>query len=384
MTSAAFVRDSIPQRGYAALSERLFDGAARDGVPLRGQIELTYRCNLRCVHCYTDCRNNPTDVARELPGEEIVRILDEMHQAGCLWLCLTGGEVFRRPDFFEIYDHAQDRGFLVTLFTNVTTVTRTIADRLAARRPFAIETSCHGGSAEVFDAVTRVPGSFDRFCEGVRLLLDRGLPLKVKTKAMTLNRGRLHEIRDLLASFGLPFRVSTEIYPALDGSAAAAAYRLSPQEIVALEGDRDAPEEGEACGGAGPGIDEGIAPPPPAAMFRCGCGSNSFVVDPYGRLGSCVWSRGPGVDLARAPRIDLRRAFDVQNAAIRARVYPDSSPCRACRVHTHCGKNPGVASPEAGREEGPVEHFCETAHARARSRGLDLRSPFEIGRGGGR
>ncbi|MBI4230884.1 MAG: radical SAM protein [Planctomycetes bacterium] len=378
MTIAARERGSIPKRDYAAFSARLFEGAARSGLPLRGQIELTYRCNLRCVHCYTDCHNHPADVARELPRREILRILDAMHRDGCLWLCLTGGEIFRRPDFFGIYDHAQDKGFLVTLFTNVTTVTRPIADRLAERRPFAIETSCHGGSAAVFDAVTRVPGSFARFCEGVRLLLDRGLPLKVKTKAMTLNRGRLGEIRSLLASFGLPFHVSTDIYPDLAGSIAPASYRLSPEEIVALEGACDAPDGGSGCRAAGAhGADGDLFPRPPSALYRCGCGSNSFIVDPYGRLGSCVWSRAPGVDLAHAPRIDLARAFERQNAAIRARVYPDTSPCRDCRVHAQCDKKSGIASPESGRAEDPVGHFCETAHARARRLGLDVHSPFE-------
>src|SRR5207249_3463494 len=81
------------------------------------------RCNLRCIMCYTDCFNSPEMIQQELSFPEIVRIMDEIHEAGCLDLTLTGGEPLARRDFLDIYTYAKQKGFLVTVFTNGTLVT---------------------------------------------------------------------------------------------------------------------------------------------------------------------------------------------------------------------------------------------------------------------
>src|SRR5437899_3341517 len=91
-------------------------------IPLSGQWELTCRCNLRCVMCYTDCFNTPDMLRQELSFREIIRIMDEIREAGCLELTFTGGEPLARRDFLDIYAHAKQEGFLVTVFTNGTLV----------------------------------------------------------------------------------------------------------------------------------------------------------------------------------------------------------------------------------------------------------------------
>jgi len=78
----------------------------------------------------------------ELTLAEHIRLLDELVAAGCLWVLYTGGEIFGRKDFVDIYQAAKSRGFLVTLFTNGTLITPQIADMLAEWRPFAIEITC--------------------------------------------------------------------------------------------------------------------------------------------------------------------------------------------------------------------------------------------------
>ncbi len=114
-----------------------------------------------------------------------------------MWLLFTGGEIFARKDFLDIYTHAKKRGLLITLFTNGTQITPAIADYLADWRPFAIEITLYGRTRETYERLTRVPGSFDRCMRGIRLLKERGLPLKLKTVAVTINR---HEMRTCSAS----------------------------------------------------------------------------------------------------------------------------------------------------------------------------------------
>src|SRR3954467_6133908 len=101
-------------------------------LPLSGAIEVTRRCPLACVHCYNNLPMADHEASStELTLAEHCRILDELAEAGCLWLLFTGGEIFARRDFLDIYTHAKKKGFLITLFTNGTLITPRVADHLA-------------------------------------------------------------------------------------------------------------------------------------------------------------------------------------------------------------------------------------------------------------
>jgi len=90
---------------------------------------------------------------QEMTFEEHVRLLDELLEMGCLWILYTGGEIFARRDFLDIYTEAKKRGSLVTLFTNGTMITPRIADHLVEYRPFAIEITLYGATRETCEAL---------------------------------------------------------------------------------------------------------------------------------------------------------------------------------------------------------------------------------------
>ena len=124
--------------------ERLKNSGKR--IPLSGSLEVTFRCNLRCAHCYLGDNRSGVPGEQELTKEEIFAILDQVTEAGTLWFLLTGGEPFIRPDFMDIYRYAAHKGLLVTIFTNGTLLTPQLADELASRaqaaglRALAVET----------------------------------------------------------------------------------------------------------------------------------------------------------------------------------------------------------------------------------------------------
>jgi MoaA/NifB/PqqE/SkfB family radical SAM enzyme len=100
--------------------------------PLGATFELTQRCNLNCVHCYINGSGGlGSGNNQELSLDEINRILDQMAGAGVVNLLLTGGEVFLRLDFLDIYRYAKGLGMLVMVFTNSTLLTEQAADFLA-------------------------------------------------------------------------------------------------------------------------------------------------------------------------------------------------------------------------------------------------------------
>src|SRR3989475_13284001 len=106
----------IPMIEYKDFSLSVHTQAAEQNKLVTAQIELTYGCNLHCVHCYTDCYNRPDLIKREMSYGEVIRILDELHDAGVLWVCFTGGDIFMRKDLLNIYGDTNKKGFLITLF----------------------------------------------------------------------------------------------------------------------------------------------------------------------------------------------------------------------------------------------------------------------------
>jgi len=177
-------------------------------APVEVSIEVTRRCPLECLHCYNNLPMGDRQAREsELTLAEHIRLLDELVAAGCLWVLYTGGEIFGRKDFVDIYQAAKSRGFLVTLFTNGTLITPQIADMLAEWRPFAIEITLYGATRETYEALTQVPGSYDRCMRGIRLLLERKLPLKLKTVPTTVNRHEVYEMKRMAEEdFGVEFK----------------------------------------------------------------------------------------------------------------------------------------------------------------------------------
>jgi MoaA/NifB/PqqE/SkfB family radical SAM enzyme len=357
----------LPMIEYKEFSLDVHTRAAHIHTVVNAQIELTYGCNLHCVHCYTDCYNRPDLVKQELSYKEVTRILDQLVEEGCLWVCFTGGEIFMRKDFLEIYAYAKRQGFLITLFTNGTLFTEAIADYLKEHPPFSIEISCHAATEETFDRITQVKGSFQRFLRGIRLLVERGLPIKIKTKAMTVNQHELDEIKAFVEGMGTRFRLSTVIYPRLNGDLTPATYRLSPDEIVALENQEGNSDPEDRCTEA----EIHIGPPEDDRLFRCGCGTTAVHINAWGQLGTCTWV---------TERADLRQQSVAAGIAkvfpqIRGARYQGETPCRTCHVHTLCDKMPANAAAEAGDREQPVEHFCQVAYQRAHQMGVPAECP---------
>ena len=168
--------------------QRLIDQGGGRRIPWSGSIELTTRCNLNCRHCFINTPVNDRKARQEeLSTDEVIGVLDEVAAEGCLWLLLTGGEPFVRPDFLEIYEHAKKKGFLVIVFTNGTKITPEAARFLSEYPPFSIEVSLYGATQHVYESITRVKCSYKSCLQGIDLLMRYEMPLKLKTVLMTGN-----------------------------------------------------------------------------------------------------------------------------------------------------------------------------------------------------
>ena len=148
---------------YSDFSLDLHQRTLNQRFPLQGTIEVTHRCPMKCVHCYNILPIGDQEAQhKELTVEEHCRILDEIVKAGCLWLLYTGGEIFSREDFLDIYTYGKRKGLLITLFTNGILITPKIADYLKDWPPFRIEVTLYGYTQKTYESITGLPGSYGR------------------------------------------------------------------------------------------------------------------------------------------------------------------------------------------------------------------------------
>ena len=354
---------------YGAFSEAFHNAGGLARAPLNGTIEMTHRCPLACSHCYNNLpMADRTAAAAELTTAEHLRILDELAEAGCLWLLFTGGEIFARRDFLDIYTHARRKGFLITLFTNGTMITPRVADHLATYRPFAVEITLYGRTRETYERLTGIPGSFDKCMRGIDLLIERGLPLALKTVAVTVNKHEVFEMQRFAEERGLEFKFDSMMNPRIDCSHAPLAVRLTPAECVAF--DLQDPRR----------TDEwklfaekflGPANPPERSdeLYHCGGGVSSFSIDPYGGMSICV--------LSRVDRFDLRQGSVAEGwhsflHGVRRRKISRPTKCTSCELKSMCGMCPANGELENQDAEAPVDFLCQVAHLRARAFGFEI------------
>ena len=118
--------------------------------------ELTYACNLACVHCLSSSgKRDP----RELSTQQCKDIIDELERMQVFYVNIGGGEPTVRPDFWELVDYATAHHVGVKFSTNGVRITPEVAARLAASDYVDVQISLDGATAEVNDAV-RGQGSF--------------------------------------------------------------------------------------------------------------------------------------------------------------------------------------------------------------------------------
>ena len=355
---------------YGEFSFALHKHFAEKRVPLEVAIEVTRRCPLECRHCYN---NQPmADLAardRELTREEYRDVLDELAEMGTMWLLFTGGEIFARKDFLEIYTYAKQKGFLITLFTNGTIISEKIAEYLREWPPFAIEITLYGRTKETYEALTGVPGAYERCLRGIRLLLERGLPLKLKTVGTSINRHEVIGMKEFAEQeLGVKFNFDSIINPRIDCSQAPLGVRLSPEEVVAL--DMHWPT---VAAEHRKNLQRDLEAPPaadPGTVYSCGGGVKAFAIDPYGHMSICVLSHQQTYDIRQG---SVREGWERFLLAVRKqeRRKPPTK-CVRCRLHSVCSMCPANGELESGDAESPVEFLCEVAHLRAIALGCEV------------
>jgi MoaA/NifB/PqqE/SkfB family radical SAM enzyme len=289
-------------------SARLKQIALERAQPLSASLELTYRCNWRCVFCYNPRHQD----LRGLPTERWLGLLDELRGLGTLYVALTGGEPLAHPDFLEIARGVRERAFALRILTNGALVTAALADEIARLLPMAVELSLHGARAATHERATATPGSFEAMLRGTDRLLEREVPVVLKAPVTRLNEDELEDMLRLAEARGVPLRLDAMLTPRDDGDPGPLAYRASPAGVAqmyrALGEQGLVPSEERVKGGT-----------------NCGLGRTTLAIDPEGNVFPCLqWRRAPLGNVREASLASVWRGSEErERAAAVARAAND-------------------------------------------------------------
>lgn len=335
-------------------------------------LEVTARCNNGCAHCYINlpaADHNAAD--REMTVAEIGGIADQAVKLGAIWCLITGGEPLLRKDFEEIYLLLRRKGLLVSVFTNATLVTGKHIALFEKYPPRDIEVTVYGVTRETYEMVTRQPGSFDRFMHGLNLLLASDVRIRLKTMAIRSNLHEHDEIAEFCRAHTKDFyRFDPQLHLRFDGdpvrNAEIRGERLSPQQIVALEGEDEERIRfmREKCDTF---ISEKFTHFGCDHLFHCGAGVGSFVVGYDGRFRLCssLWAEGTTYDLRTGTLSDAWVNFVPRIRDLRSQRKDFLESCRKCAIVNLCLWCPAHSHLETGEMDNRTSYFCDVAHQRA-------------------
>ena len=337
----------------SGLLQEVTEKALARNIPISVQLDLTYRCNERCVHCYLDHEDHG-----EMTTAEIKNLLDELADAGVFILTLSGGEIFLRKDFFEILEYARlERQFCVKLKTNAIMIREREAARIRDIGVESIQISIYSHRPEVHDAITLVPGSLKKSLDAARFLKSQGLRVIFANVLMVQNLGDYTGVRALAGEMGVECTLDPTITPMMDGNRSVLSLGVNQEALrelfcdEGLVGDVD-----EFCTTAAPGDENTLSALP------CSAGHTACYVSPYGDVFPCVQFPLPTGNVRRQRFLDIWRHSE-RMKEVRSIRLKDLTTCTSCSHVGNCSRCPGLAFME-GNMRGPSSQDCEKSFAR--------------------
>jgi mycofactocin radical SAM maturase len=268
-----------PTKGPAALVQQLKGGL---DAPICLTWELTYACNLECVHCLSSSGQRDP---HELSTDEAKAVLDELHDLQVFYINIGGGEPMIRRDFFELVEYSISKGIGVKFSTNGAFIDANKAARLTAMDYLDIQISLDGTDAVTNDAV-RGEGSYDTAIQAMEHLRNAGFgEFKISVVVTRHNVDQLDEFKALADEYGAQLRI-TRLRPS--GRGADSWHDLHPTQAqqrqiydwLIAKGDN-------VLTGDSFFHLNGLGDEPLPGLNMCGAGRVVCLIDPIGDVYAC-------------------------------------------------------------------------------------------------
>lgn len=198
----------------------------RHKVPLTAFIELTSRCDLKCIHCMRSKTPSP-----DLTKSICHNLLDQLARMGTLNVTFSGGEPLLHKDFFDLIAYARQKNFNVKIASNGIGFNKSNVRRFKALQPITVQLSLYGTSPALHDLITRTKGSFKKAIRAIRLLKDSGISVLIHMIVLKENFHELGKMKTLAKAEGWNFSYDFVLYPRDNGSLEPLYHRITGEQL---------------------------------------------------------------------------------------------------------------------------------------------------------
>lgn len=319
--------------------------AYRDCIPLKGIFELTARCNFNCKMCYVHLAEEQIQKqGRELTNEEWLRIAKEAKEAGTLYLILTGGEVFVRPGFRELYEELSEMGFLIQIYSNGYAVDENVVAWLKQRPPMALRFTLYGASNTTYQKVCGVKDGYDRVIHAIDLVKEAGIPLYTVGTIIKDNVNDLEKMYLLAREKKIKFQHSIGVVSPVRGATQDAINcRITVQDLSEEEFRQTEKKQR-------------LYPKTEHLFGRCANYRIGYSVSWDGKMLHCAFMDEPNVSLLTT---DFMTAWKQMNKMLDEILIPEK--CLGCKYEGFCKRCPGILAAECGKPNAITDAFCQRA-----------------------
>lgn len=330
------------------LGQYLEARAYTDKIPLKGVFELTARCNFNCNMCYVHLNEQQIKcIGRELSNEQWLEIARQARDAGMLYLTLTGGEVFARPGFRELYEQLSQMGFLIQIFSNGYLIDETVMKWLGEMPPYTLRFTLYGASNDTYARVCGVKDGFDRVSHAVDLVTQAGIPFYMVATLVKENMEDLPAMEQFAAEKHVELSVTASVLQPVRGATQdALSHRI---DLISEHKEclKRMMERGESR----------LYPQVEHPLDVCGSYRKGFWLTWNGNLQLCCFMSEPAISLADG------RGFQEAWQLLLERLEQIRKPkeCENCQYEGFCAKCPGLLAAECGSCSHSNEDFCNMA-----------------------
>lgn len=352
------------------VTEYLHAKAARAHIPLSGSFELTPLCNMACKMCYVRMTKEQQEAVHPLrTSREWLELANEAKKQGMLYLLLTGGEPFGRPDFREILSGLHQMGLIISINSNGTLIDEATVEWLKKTPPVRINITLYGASDAVYGRLCGNPCGFTQVTRAIELLRNAGISVKINCSLTPHNAEDIGEIISFCQRERLILQATSYMFPPLrrDASKVGQSERFSPEEAAYYSAKIESLQNGEEAylekmkekrtegltGDTGEDCleteGEGI---------RCRAGKCSFWVTWDGRLLPCGMM--PGETVEEVFSIGFEEAW--KRAGEFAASIRLPARCSGCELRDQCKSCAAMVYTESGNFHTVPEYRCRMAH----------------------
>lgn len=333
--------DEIKKEENAQHVLELLSKAKKIKIPLTCVMEITSKCNFRCVHCYLDGIHD-----QELSLKECLDYINQIKNLGGRFLTLTGGEPLLHPHFKEIYTYAYSKGLLIDVFTNGSLIDDNILDLFRTLPPRVIEVSLYGFDINTFMNVTRTNYDLKKILSNIKKIQANGLNVILKNIVLKNNVSDFFKIKNWAFKEGINFKYDFNIFPTIQNNEAPTNFALTTNEIIQLE-----IAEGKT--------DQWIKQYKNREWFskeRCGCGRISYMISSASMVRKCNFL------------VDSNECFSLKNNTLediwellKKQETKNDEECQMCEYKALCDICPAMSYAMNENRKGKVKKQCELA-----------------------